>query len=135
MRSTVQRALQPSMTKFFRRIKVDTPYTRNNYVFQVVNRDAPDSLDPDELAWCSTTMGPEDVEAVVSESSDSAPSVTPQNILFRSERQTLRRLPRTGAVVFTIRTYLTPLVEFAQEEGVPERLASAVRGWSSDVWE
>jgi len=30
---------------------------------------------------------------------------------FRVERQTLRRLPESGAVVFTIRTYVTPLDE------------------------
>lgn len=52
---------------------------------------------------------------------------------LRTERQTLRRLPRTGGIVFTIRVYQTPVVQLAQEPGVPGRLASSVRGWSEEV--
>lgn len=52
---------------------------------------------------------------------------------FRSERQSLRRLPRTGAVVFTIRTYFVPVTELVREPFVPGRLASAVRSWGDDV--
>lgn len=52
---------------------------------------------------------------------------------FRSERQSLRRLPKSGAVVFTIRTYFVPVMEIAREPGVPGRLASAVRSWGDDV--
>ena len=53
--------------------------------------------------------------------------------MFRSERQTLRRLPRSGGVVFTIRTYFHPVTEVAEEDYVPGRLASAVRSWGDDV--
>jgi len=35
---------------------------------------------------------------------------------FRVERQTLRQLPLTGAVVFTIRTYVTPAKELAASD-------------------
>lgn len=52
---------------------------------------------------------------------------------FRSERQSLQRLPRTGAVVFTIRTYFIPVTDLAKEPFVPGRLASAVRSWGEDV--
>ena len=45
---------------------------------------------------------------------------------LRVEHQTLRRLPRTGAVVFTIRVYMTPLAELGRGEA--GRLAAAVRG-------
>ena len=104
----------------------------------MISQGGKDTFDPDELAWCSTTNGPEDFPALHDgqESSETAeePVVTPSTILFRSERQTLRRLPRTGAVIFTIRAYLTPLVELAKEPGVPGRLASAVRGWDEEVW-
>jgi hypothetical protein len=62
-------------------------------------------------------------------------SVSPTSILFRVERQTLRRLPQTRAIVFSIRTYLIPLPELVREPDVPERLASAIRGWGSDIWE
>jgi alpha-1,2-mannosyltransferase len=79
---------------------------------------------------------------------------------FRSERQSLRRyvyilplmtcdslaiaalfslspdtdsLPRTGAIVFTIRTYFQPVTSICNEPYVPGRLASAVRSWGDDV--
>jgi hypothetical protein len=42
-------------------------------------------------------------------------------------------LPRTGAVVFTIRTYFHPITEICKEPYVPGRLASAIRSWGDDV--
>ena len=45
----------------------------------------------------------------------------------------LSRLPRSGGVVFTIRTYFLPVTELAKEPYVPGRLASAVRSWGEDV--
>lgn len=59
--------------------------------------------------------------------------VEPSMIWLRSERETLRRLPRTGAIIFTIRVYQTPLVELVKEPGVPGRIASAIRSWPEDV--
>ncbi len=41
---------------------------------------------------------------------------------MRSERQTVRRLAHSGVVLFTVRTYLTPVEELGKEAGVPERL-------------
>lgn len=32
------------------------------------------------------------------------PLVRPEDLRLRSERQTLRRMPRTGAILFTVRT-------------------------------
>jgi hypothetical protein len=45
---------------------------------------------------------------------------------LRVERQTLRRLPRSGAIVFTIRVYMMPLAELGPGEA--GRLAAAIRG-------
>jgi alpha-1,2-mannosyltransferase len=47
----------------------------------------------------------------------------------------LHRLPRSGGVVFTIRTYFEPIMEICKEPYVPGRLASAVRSWGDDVSE
>lgn len=44
-----------------------------------------------------------------------------------------RRLPKSGGVVFTIRTYFHPVAEICREPYVPGRLASAVRSWGDDV--
>jgi hypothetical protein len=45
--------------------------------------------------------------------------VTPENagetLFIRSERQTLRKLPETGAIVFTIGIYLAPLGSLSRE--------------------
>jgi alpha-1,2-mannosyltransferase len=45
----------------------------------------------------------------------------------------MNRLPRSGGVVFTIRTYFHPMTEICREPYVPGRLASAVRSWGDDV--
>lgn len=133
------------MSRFFRRMPVDRPVVRTNYSFQVVAPPtAADPLDPDELAWCRTMKGDEDAAAgepgflrmegaAASDLADAPPDVDPALVRLRVERQTLRRLPRTGAVVFTIRVYLTPLAQLVQEPGVPGRLASAIRSWPEDV--
>ncbi|HEY8004671.1 MAG TPA: heme-dependent oxidative N-demethylase subunit alpha family protein [Phenylobacterium sp.] len=49
-------------------------------------------------------------------------------LTLRVERQTLRRLPRTGGVLFTIRVWLAPLGSLASE---PERLGAFARAWRS----
>ena len=129
---------------------VDKPVLRNNYFFQIVRKETdPErlaSIDPDELAWSDTTNGDEDiydqtlkgpsVEAQQSGKTDfqpPEPTTTVENIRLRTERQTLRRLPRTGAIVFTIRVYQTRLEDLAKEPGVPGRAASAIRGRPEDV--
>ncbi|HEY8546351.1 MAG TPA: DUF3445 domain-containing protein [Acidimicrobiales bacterium] len=61
------------------------------------------------------------------------PPVTPddaaERLWFRSERQTLVRLPRTGAVVFTIRTQQVPLGALADRPGLCRTLHDAVAAW------
>ncbi len=52
---------------------------------------------------------------------------------LRSERQTLRRLPASGAILFTIRTQQVMLSALALRPDVARRLAAVVRGWSPDL--
>lgn len=47
-----------------------------------------------------------------------------ESLFVRSERQTLRRLPRTGAILFTIGIYVTPFGELAHQNRA--MLASAI---------
>ncbi|CAF9905184.1 MAG: hypothetical protein HETSPECPRED_004905 [Heterodermia speciosa] len=116
--------LEKGMMNFFRRIQPAQPVLRNNYFIQV----------DDDLAW-SSSIGSEDG----SNSTQSHGWATAQknkaieHHYLRSERQSLRRLPRSGGVVFTIRTYFHPITEIVREKGVPGRLASAVRSWGEDV--
>ncbi|KPM34255.1 hypothetical protein AK830_g12312 [Neonectria ditissima] len=112
--------LETGMLKFFRRLKCDSFFTRNNYFIQV----------DDALAWSWSIGGEDDATVSWSTAQEDKPI---DNHYFRSERQSLRRLPKTGAVVFTVRTYFMPVTEMAREDYVPGRLASAVRSWDGAV--
>lgn len=54
-------------------------------------------------------------------------------IHLRVERQTLRALPRTGAIVFTIRSYHHPLAAFGDRPDVLARLAASLRRMPEDM--
>jgi dimethylamine monooxygenase subunit A len=49
-----------------------------------------------------------------------------REVFLRVERQTLRRLAQSGDVLFTIRTYITPLGEIAKDADTARRLAAAI---------
>jgi hypothetical protein len=55
-----------------------------------------------------------------------APADAGEILNLRVERQTLRRLPQSGAALFTIRVWLAPLERLAEE---PARLAAFARAW------
>lgn len=115
-----QTKLEKGMMNFFRRLKPEDPVLRNNYFIQV----------DEQLPW-SYSIGSEDAESVSWNTAEKNKAI--ENHFFRSERQSLRRLPRSGAVVFTIRTYFEPITKVAEEPYVPGRLASAIRSWGDDV--
>lgn len=54
-------------------------------------------------------------------------------LVIRVERQTLRRLPATGAILFTIKTHIDPLAALAGHGDLIEGLAHAVRGMPPDM--
>jgi Protein of unknown function (DUF3445) len=124
--------LEKGMMNFFRRVKPDALTLRHNYSIQI----------DDNLAW-SHSIGKED-DAGHGNGGDGEHTAKTgwttaernkavEHHWFRSERQSLRRLPRSGGVVFTIRTYFHPIMEIAEEPGVPGRLASGVRSWDQDT--
>jgi hypothetical protein len=47
---------------------------------------------------------------------------------MRCERQTLHRLPKSKGLVFAFRTYLYPIKEIKEEDGMGEELATAIDG-------
>ncbi|KAK9369888.1 hypothetical protein V1509DRAFT_617833 [Lipomyces kononenkoae] len=112
--------LQMSMERFFVRMRADKPVVRNNYFLQT----------DDDLGW-SSAIGPEDSDDIGWDAAEYATDINKMH--FRSERQSLRRLPKSGGVVFTIRTYFAPITEIAKEPYVPGRLADGIRAWSDDV--
>lgn len=65
------------------------------------------------------------------------PPITAENVgdrlFLRSERQTLRRLPQTGVILFTIRTYQCPVAEVAAESARAETFAAAVSAFPPEM--
>lgn len=57
----------------------------------------------------------------------------PDQLHLRVERETLRRFPMTRCVLFTIRTYVTPIASVAADVEVAVRMADAVAGLPVDV--
>ncbi len=56
-----------------------------------------------------------------------------ERVWLRVERQTLQRLPRTGAVLFTIRVHQHRIAELAAERGAGERLLGAIRSMPAEM--
>ncbi|TNY24390.1 hypothetical protein DMC30DRAFT_413325 [Rhodotorula diobovata] len=122
---------QRSMNRFFSNLREDKLFERNNYFFQV----------DEQLAWSEKTNGTEavfdhfnkgprlDLVDKVDGVVHPAAATRAEDVWFRTERQTLRRLPKTRAILFTVRTYLVPVTKLADEPGVPGRMASAIRSW------
>ena len=100
--------LSSTMDRFFDRLKVERPVWRVNW-----------SIVDDPALYLPKGHGRRDHDR----------SVTPDNagdtLWLRLERQTLRRLPRSRDVLFTIRIYVQPLHALAPERAVG--LAAAIR--------
>jgi hypothetical protein len=97
-------------------------------------------LAPDRPVWrlnWSLTNDPVLFQPIGHGQWDTDPNITPDNagsrIFLRVERQTLRRLPRTGAVLFTIRTHQRPLESLEDRPQQLARMAEAVRGLPEDT--
>lgn len=103
-----QETIARPTASFLEKIQVDKPMSRLNWTVH----------DSDHL-HCPADERPRD-------------DITADNVLeetfLRVERQTLRRLPRSGAVVFTIKTYLTPMREVLSNPGRRRVFVETVRG-------
>ncbi|PLW82041.1 hypothetical protein CWI75_13240 [Kineobactrum sediminis] len=105
------RELEPKVTRFFAHLRVGSPVTRFNW-----------SLQPD-TALCQRP-GEQD------------PAVTGEpGLCYRVERQSLRRLPVTGAIVFTIRVYLHPLGDLLAVPGALTQLLAAIDNCPRAIYE
>jgi hypothetical protein len=58
---------------------------------------------------------------------------SPDQLFLRVERETIRRFASSNAVLFTIRTYVTPIPVIACDAGISARLADALAGLPPDV--
>ncbi|KAL4871309.1 hypothetical protein BDV12DRAFT_164582 [Aspergillus spectabilis] len=106
-----------SVSKFLCRLTPNSPMERSNYFVEVKRPDE----DLFETLYRPTTL------------SEDNPDPSPKDIVVRRERQTFRRLPHTGAIVFGVKTFLTTLEELPMQE--LENLAREVKSWPEHVGE
>lgn len=103
------------MSRLFLKMRPDRPVSRNNYFMQV----------GDDIAWSADTNGPEEYfdQAIhgPKEGSEGAKMFAgvkraerKEDVWFRTERQTLRRMPKTGCILFTIRCVVREAAEREQ---------------------
>lgn len=64
---------------------------------------------------------------------DTSDRYQPPDLWLRSERQTLRALPETGAILFTIKVQLAPSTALVHHPDLAARLADAIDGWSPEM--
>lgn len=108
--------LAAPVDRFFERLSLDRPMWRLNWNLF----DSPELFQPIRAGSAAGAPVP----------SSEAPAVW-----LRVERQTLRRLPTTGAVAFGIRVHQRPVTELAGRPADLARLAAAVRGLPRDTFD
>jgi hypothetical protein len=96
----VHDTLSPRIDRFFAHLRAEAPVQRCNW-----------SLQFGEQRFCPARS--------------SGDSTRPLH--YRVERQTLRRLPGSGAIVFSIRVYLHPVASLRAVPGALEKLLQAVQ--------
>ena len=103
--------LASTVDRFFERLRVEKPVWRINW-----------GLIDDPTLFQPTGHGRKGLN----------PDITAENagekLWIRMERQTLRRLPRTQDVLFTIRVHIRPLQQLQSHPERAATLASAIRG-------
>ena len=111
--------LAAKVDAFLSRLRPDRPVWRRNWSIH----DDPSYFLPATPAGSGQETSPGD-----------APRPEPPDGLWvRSERQTLRRLSSTDAVLFTIRTQQAPLATLAEHPDVAHRMAVAIEAWSPEL--
>ncbi|MEP1470529.1 MAG: DUF3445 domain-containing protein [Halieaceae bacterium] len=95
------KTLTPSIDRFFDHLKPSRPVYRFNWSLQ---------------SWYGLAQFPD----------EERPADAQTELYYRSERQSLVRLPETGAIAFTIRVYLHPLVSLLETPGALAAMFDAI---------
>lgn len=104
--------LAKSMDRFFVRMRVGSAITRFNYAID----------DSNEL------FHPHSHHNLSAEK-----KVRLEDLHLRVERQFLQRLPKTRALLFSIRTYITPITEVTKDKEVAAALRNSMASYTDDV--
>jgi hypothetical protein len=103
------------MDRFFQNMRVDGSIQRFNFAID----------DSDEL------FHPHSHHNLTAEQAGKDPALA--DLHLRVERQVLQRLPKSRALLFTIRTYVTPITKVTTDREVAEGLRTSVGSYSPDV--
>lgn len=110
-----------SSSLLLERLKIGRPVWRINWAFK---------------ATPQLTLTPRNVQLLGNAVNE---GLTRENIgercFLRIERQTLSRLPQTRAILFTVRTYQTPLATIACNKDYARRMANVVRTTPGEMLE
>lgn len=113
--------LKTSMNRFFNRINPGQFVNRNNFSVQTHTKLF---VHNDNKGYHLTEVVPMKLEDLDFDN----------QVHYRSERQVLTRLPKSGAVIFTLKTYLVPLSQVKNEgPEVSGRLAGALEKFPEDI--
>ncbi len=107
----IHEGLTPRIDRIFDNLRVDTPVERFNW-----------SLQQDTALFCWPDDHPDTLAA-------DAP------LFYRVERQTLTRLPQSGALAFTIRVHIDPLESLLLVPDALPALLAAIDGTRADLAE
>jgi hypothetical protein len=107
--------LEPRVDRFFDRMRVESPVWRRNLTLKPTNA----LFLP--ISKAGSTM------QLVSVAEDGSP------YWLRTERQTLRKLPRSGAILFTIRTQLAPMGVLRRRPDVARAILGMCESWDDEM--
>ncbi|KAK1985242.1 hypothetical protein LZ30DRAFT_584585 [Colletotrichum cereale] len=103
-----------SMERFFSRLQVGKSVKRMNW----------------SVSTHDKLYSPSDLHIYDGDKVEEGEDVDPSKACLRQELQTVTRLPETGAILFSFKTYLTP-IEQIKKEGLGLQLADAIEGLKS----
>ncbi|CAF2368573.1 unnamed protein product [Rotaria sp. Silwood2] len=110
-----QEKLRTSMDRYFLKLKEDSPVQRLNWTLQIGNN------------LCETQIEYNSNELITKDNAG-------QLMYLRVERQTLRRLPKSDTILFTIKTYTTKIEDVCRNDpAMAKKLAGAVRNWPPEM--
>lgn len=101
--------------RLFSKMSLEHPLERSTLFVQVVGQDESTSDILCQLEAPPEHKGPDHIE----------------NIMIRRERQTFRRLPRSNAVLFTVKTDLQKLSKLNVED--LREIATEIRSWPDEI--
>lgn len=110
-----EQKLAKSMDRFFQKLRVDSPIQRFNYAID----------NSDELFHRHSHHNLEELEV--------GSGLRLEDLHLRVERQVLQRLPKSRDLLFSIRTYVTPITKVTEDKDIARALRTSVSSFGVDV--